>query len=204
MRAVAVDQRQQDEEEEYEKQAQEPQQQRQEQEQPPQQKQEQEQQQEQLKPQGNVPLKSETKVEEDDDDDEEEEEEEDEEEEDSQTAGVDRASPAASVAVRISGATGPAASVINGIYEATTELSGDMPVYVKVGNGEMWLEYRAGNKQWQVKPTSVKGADGCTAFCIVPAKCLPEKCPPGKWQVYDGAKLVPQPAVTIKQKKRER
>ena len=103
----------------------------------------------------------------------------------------------ASGGVRIDGAMGQNAGGINGIYEATTELSDDMPVYAKTGNGDVWLEYRADSKQWQVKPTAAKGTDGCTAYCAVPAKCLPEDCPPGQWNLYDCTKWGPQPAVTI-------
>ena len=110
----------------------------------------------------------------------------------------------AKAAVRITGATGYCANEINGMYEATAEMSGDMPVYAKVDDGDMWLEYNAFLKDWQVKPTSDKGLDRCMASCAVPAKCLPEKCPLGRWYVHDGTKRGPQPAVTIKQKKRER
>ena len=49
----------------------------------------------------------------------------------------------AKATVHIAGATGNRANEINGMYEATTEMSGDMPVYIKMGNPDMWLEYRA-------------------------------------------------------------
>ena len=70
--------------------------------------------------------------------------------------------------VRIEGATGTNAGGINGMYEATAELSGDMPVYAKVGDRDVWLEYRTDRKQWQVKPTVSKGTDGTWAYCTVP------------------------------------
>ena len=113
------------------------------------------------------------------------------------TAGLSIASPAASGGVCIAGTTGPAAGVVNGMYEATAELSGDMPVYVKVGSSDMCLEYSAGNKQWQLKPTSAKGTYGCSAFCDVPVKCLPQDCPAGQWRVAADGKLVPQCTVAI-------
>ena len=106
--------------------------------------------------------------------------------------------------VRIAGATGPNASCINGVYKPTAELCDNVTVYAKIGDGDVWLEYHAAHMSWMVRPTTSKGTDGGFALCAVPVKCLPEKCPPGQWEVGDGDKVVPQPAITIKQKKRER
>ena len=99
--------------------------------------------------------------------------------------------------VRIQGATGISAADINGVYEPTDELSGNVTVYRKLGAGDWWLEYRASVKQWQVKPTASKGTDVCWARCAVPVKCLPTECPGGQWQAYDGSKFNPQPVVTV-------
>ena len=99
--------------------------------------------------------------------------------------------------IHIIGATGENGSATNGEYKATTELSGDMPVYVKVGDGDKWLEYHAGSKKWQAKITASKGKNHCYAFCEVPAKCLPQDCPVGQWQVAVDGKWVKQPEVTI-------
>ena len=65
------------------------------------------------------------------------------------TAGVDKAS-AASGGVRIAGAMGPNGTLINGMYEATNEMSGDMPVYVKVGNTMIcaWSTLLIDNHGW--------------------------------------------------------
>ena len=98
--------------------------------------------------------------------------------------------------VRIIGATGTKADSVNGEYEATTELSDALPVYAKVGDRNMWLEYRASSMEWQVKATAYKGKDTCTAKCVVPAKCLPQACPAGQWRVVDGF-FVHQPAVSV-------
>ena len=99
--------------------------------------------------------------------------------------------------VCIQGATGIGAAFINGVYEPTDELSGNVTVYRKLGAGDWWLEYRASVKQWQVKPTASKGTDVCWARCAVPVKCLPTECPGGQWQAYDGSKFNPQPVVTV-------
>ena len=99
--------------------------------------------------------------------------------------------------VRITGATGSKAGNINGMYKPTQELRDNVTVYVKVEDGDMWLEYHAVTRKWQVKTTAGKGEDGGWAYCAVPVKCLPEKCPAGQWQVGDGTKFDPQPAITI-------
>ena len=52
--------------------------------------------------------------------------------------------------VRIAGATGTQAGIINGVYKPTEELSANVSVYVKTDDGNMWLEYRAQLHQWQV------------------------------------------------------
>ena len=106
--------------------------------------------------------------------------------------------------VYITGATGLPAGRINGMYRPTQELRDNVTVYAKVGDGDTWLEYRADIKDWQVKPTRAKGTIACLACCTVPVKCLPDKCPLGQWRVFAGETFLPQPAVTIKQKKRER
>ena len=112
------------------------------------------------------------------------------------TAGVEDIAPpsSSSSGVCIAGAMGPKGGIINGTYEATSEMSGDMPVYVKVGHDSICMVYRADVKQWQVKPSDT---DGYLAYCVTPAKCLPEECPVGKWFIDVGQKEVLLPAITI-------
>ena len=88
--------------------------------------------------------------------------------------------------VRIDGVTGPNAGVINGMYEATSEMSGDMPEYMKVGDRFVWLEYIASRMLWQVTDSGSKGTSSAMAYCDVPAKCLPQDCPAGGLRVYNG------------------
>ena len=111
-------------------------------------------------------------------------------------AGMNIASSISPGGVRIIGAMCPSGAMLNGVYEATSEMSGDMPVYVKVGDNGMCMEYYAPNDQWQVKESEHKGTDLCLAYCSVPIRCLPEQCPAGQWYVWSGTKLVPQSAVT--------
>ena len=98
--------------------------------------------------------------------------------------------------IRIEGTLGRYAGAVNGMYEATKELSGDMPVYTKVGGPDVCLEYNASVKQWQIKLTADKGNDRSYACCTVPAKCFPQDCPVGHWEVFVGDQQVPQPADT--------
>ena len=101
-------------------------------------------------------------------------------------------------AVRITGATGINADLINGIYVVTDELSGDMPVYAKMGNSDLWLMYVASTKDWNIQTTAVKGSDIIAkAYCKVSHKCLPHECPAGMWKVHNGDKPVIQTAITI-------
>ena len=98
--------------------------------------------------------------------------------------------------VRITGATGPAADDVNGVYKPTEEMCDNATVYVKVGDDDKWLEYNASDKQWRVKLTRYKGTYNFWASCDVIGKCLPQDCPVGKWQVHDGT-WESQPAVTV-------
>ena len=101
--------------------------------------------------------------------------------------------------VRIKGATGSKANDINGLYEATEELSGDMPVYAKAGNFNSELVYIASTNDWSVQTTAMKGAIVCLAYCKVPKKCLPQECPAGKWKVVTNSdsEHVAQPAIIV-------
>ena len=66
-------------------------------------------------------------------------------------------------------------------------MSGDMPVYRKQGDPDVWLMYNPPSNQWCVRATEHKGTDINYTFieCIPP--CLPERGPKGTWQVPDGS-----------------
>jgi hypothetical protein len=102
--------------------------------------------------------------------------------------------------VRIAMVAGYHAARVNGMYEATSERSADgtVTIYRKVGDVyRLLLEYYAPNKQWQVKPQKYKGTALAWISCAVPAKCLPEECPVGQWQVDTSGQFEAQPAVTV-------
>ena len=98
--------------------------------------------------------------------------------------------------VRIEGTTGRYAGVINGLYEATTELSGELPIYVKVDDEDVCLVYLASVQQWQVKLAADKGHDRYYACCGVPVPCSPQDCPVSQWEVVVGDQQIPQPVDT--------
>ena len=88
-------------------------------------------------------------------------------------------------AVRIDGASGMKAALINGVYEITDEMSGKVSVYAKIGDDDMWMEYHSRAKQWQIKHgADTKGLDCCMAMCDISIKCLPQDCPAGRWKVF--------------------
>ena len=74
--------------------------------------------------------------------------------------------------------------MVNGWYEPTTELSNNVSVYRKIGDGDKWVEYVDGC--WYVKPTEARGKciGWATAF-ISPAVAL-EDVPMDCWEVHDG------------------
>ena len=116
------------------------------------------------------------------------------------TAGVGKGSASAAAtmcSVRIVGAMGPQIALVNGVYEATSEFAGGMPVYAKVGDPNVYLEYKADDNIWTVQSTDYKGIAKIYAVCDVPAKCLPQNCPVGKWEIVMCDKDIPLPAITI-------
>ena len=97
--------------------------------------------------------------------------------------------------VRIAGATGTNAGKVNGMYKPMEEMNDNVTVYAKVGDGDRWLVFNASYKQWNLQSTASKGTGSIFAYCKVPAKCLPQHSPVGRWKVAPGSQL--QPAVTI-------
>jgi hypothetical protein len=85
----------------------------------------------------------------------------------------------------VSGATGPLADDINGLYDCTREMSGGYPVYVKRG-GVICIEHVSfgGNREWQVKTVSAKGQSKC--FAAVSGGCALDDCIGREWEVGDG------------------
>jgi hypothetical protein len=81
----------------------------------------------------------------------------------------------------ISGVTGDNAAAINGIYDKVDERCGGYRLYVKRGDDRLCIEHFEG--QWQVKPVSKKGQDGC--LMRVEGGCKLRECTSRVWKVWD-------------------
>ena len=100
--------------------------------------------------------------------------------------------------VRISGATGPNATSVNGVYEPTEETSNGITVYKKVGDANKWLEYTA--LKWMVKPTKDKGT--AYGWCIIDVDqpIIPDRCKGRRFRIYDGTEFFEQGTACIQLK----
>ena len=96
--------------------------------------------------------------------------------------------------VHIHGVSGPCA-MINGTYEATSEVLGGQPLYRRRID-IMCIEYWPTKSQWQVKPLHSKGQDVCSAY-INSSGSLAAAAPLNSWMVWDGRAQVHQPSVRL-------
>ncbi len=99
----------------------------------------------------------------------------------------------AGAVVFISGATGPRAAAINGLYDGTGEISGGYAVYSKRGDPSMCVEHLGGD--WEVKDVSCKGTNACMAY--VAGGCALEDCASRAWRVSNGKGWDDQPCVKM-------
>jgi len=93
--------------------------------------------------------------------------------------------------VQVSGATGPHAASINGVYRPVAgEGVGGKPVYKKDG-ADVLIEYWPGREQWQLKPASDKGKDLSYMASLGTQKeaGVVEEVTAG-WKVYDSTTKV--------------
>jgi hypothetical protein len=99
--------------------------------------------------------------------------------------------------VRISGATGVNGPSVNGTYAPTAEMHGGVTVFKKEGSN-IWLEYNATNRLWQLNLGEDRGNNG-KAWGKFPSDMImaPEHCTPGNWTVYDGKDFVKQTQIVV-------
>jgi hypothetical protein len=100
--------------------------------------------------------------------------------------------------VSISGAAGPCASLINGLFDPTAEIHEDRVRYCKRGDASMCMELFQG--QWHVKHVSVKGTGGgfaSYAAAYVVGGCAAEACTSDLWILWDGENLRGDPSVKM-------
>ena len=93
---------------------------------------------------------------------------------------------------------------MNGSFDRTSETSGGYAVYSKRGDASMCIEHFGG--QWQLKPVSLKGKDGCWAYvagdkdgcyAYVAGDCALQDCTSRVWRVVDGETHVDQASVKL-------
>ena len=102
--------------------------------------------------------------------------------------------PSQPAVLRISGATGIWAEIINGFFAATQEKGSDgRVVYGKCGDASVCIEHRAG--RWEVKPVSDKGSTRLNAS--VAGGCALEACASRVWRVGNGSTFEDQASVKI-------
>ena len=96
--------------------------------------------------------------------------------------------------VAISGATGPHAAYINGVYEPTQEKGLDGRVlYRKRGDPGIIMEHRGGN--WEVKLVEDKGM--AAGYAYVAGGCALAACTSRQWKLLDGKTLCDAPGVKM-------
>ena len=86
--------------------------------------------------------------------------------------------------VKISGATGPNAHLINGVFVLTSGTVANVaPVYQKEGNDHIWLALGTNEKWWV---TSTEGRGTNREFCYSDEKGLANPCEASSWKVDNG------------------
>mmetsp|Transcript_1800 Transcript_1800/g.1812 ORF Transcript_1800/g.1812 Transcript_1800/m.1812 type:complete len:693 (-) Transcript_1800:2-2080(-) len=107
----------------------------------------------------------------------------------SSSASSSSSSNGVSGAVGVNGTTG-ICELINGVYEITSEVYGDVKRYKKKTE-DHWIEYNTSQKRWHIKPGSKKGTTDAWAYL----DCTPGLSPydsPSSWYVFDGSNFLVQ------------
>ena len=95
-------------------------------------------------------------------------------------------------AVRVIGATGPIAPLVNGLYEPLEAPQNARAVYRRVDAPERRLFY-APDGQWAF--TDEQNGAGCDAYCVEMGLALPQDA--AQWRVFDGKQHEPQASVRV-------
>jgi hypothetical protein len=118
--------------------------------------------------------------------------------------GTKRAAGAAELAAmrafQISGATGPRAPDVNGVYTRTDELKNGKPVFCKVDTGGARCCWFARTNRWMVSPVKHKDANTALGAAKTKQPCLPHPAMAGMgWEVGTGGSgFVVQPKVAVR------
>ena len=107
------------------------------------------------------------------------------------------------VAVDIRGARGGNASIINGIYEPTDEISSGWPIYRKRGDAGKWLEFFVAANKWYIKASTNKGRAKVWLRLGSDPPTSPELST-GLCETWEGERWVVQDMISIYTAKRRR
>jgi hypothetical protein len=102
------------------------------------------------------------------------------------------------VAVEISGASGPCALKVNGVFDATEELSGGQCVYVKRDDPDVCVHFWEKSSQWVVAAASSKGKNSNGWACIKYSGGLESASSLTTWKVTSHGKFGEQPGVQVR------
>ncbi|RYH20274.1 TIR domain-containing protein [archaeon] len=100
--------------------------------------------------------------------------------------------------VVVFGAQGKVGNKLNGKYLPSAELHGGRPVFVKVGDPDICMEYNSSRSRWQLKTTAGKGSNSCLSES---AESSPHSASPADvhsvWLVSIEHKFEPHPSLHI-------
>ena len=102
------------------------------------------------------------------------------------------------VALVISGATGPCAPKVNGLFDATDESSGGQTVYIKRDNPDTCVHFWPDTKQWIVAATIDRGKNSNGWACLAHNGGLEAASSLATWKVTDNGVFQDQPDVRVR------
>ena len=102
------------------------------------------------------------------------------------------------VALVISGASGPCAFRVNGVFYATDELSGGQCVYIKRNNPDVCVHFWAATGQWVVAASGDKGKNSNGWACIKHVGGLESASSLATWKVTANGIFGDQPDVRVR------
>ena len=106
---------------------------------------------------------------------------------------VDKAVP-----IRISGATGPNAHLVNGCYvPCPVEIRNGFPTYQQMEDPDMWLCYQSSSKIWSVKKFQDKDKTSSFGYVSSDPATYPHLCADAVWNIWDSKNWQKQSSVKV-------
>ena len=102
----------------------------------------------------------------------------------------------AAVSVRVDGASGDCASVVNGVFALEEELYNGRALYRKVGDPHWWLRFTPGS-WWVISDTVDKDANNNAGYAYSSSRGLSLPTDSSVWEVFVDGKSVKQAAMRV-------